>query len=75
MEDITEAAVIGIEDEILGQAIKAFVHLSDASKTTEKDILTFCNKHLEPFAVPKYVSFYEEMPKTESGKVRKRDMQ
>lgn len=73
-EDIVEAAVIGVEDEILGQAIKAFVHLADTSEATEEDIIRFCHKHLEDFAVPKYVSFCRALPKTDSGKVQKRDL-
>jgi amino acid adenylation domain-containing protein len=74
-EDVIEAAVIGVADDILGQAIKAFVHLADSSKATEKDIIKYCRTHLEGFAVPKYVTLCGELPRTESGKVRKLDLQ
>jgi len=73
-EDVIEAAVVGIEDEILGKAIKTFVHLTDTSRTTEEDILRFCSERLEDFAVPKYVSLCRALPKTITGKVRKRDL-
>lgn len=73
-DDIIEAAVIGVDDEILGNAIKAFVHLSDNSKTTEEDIIRFCSERLEEYSVPKYVSLCPELPKTFTGKVQKRDL-
>ena len=74
-EDVIEAAVIGVEDEILGKAIKAFVHLTDDSETTEEDILRFCSERLEDFAVPKFVSFWGVLPRTVTGKIQKRDLQ
>lgn len=74
MEDIIEAAVIGFEDEILGQAIKAFVRVSDGSKVTDKGIISFCHKHLEDYAVPKCVVFCQSFPKTDTGKICKRDL-
>ncbi len=75
MEDIVEAAVIGVEDEILGRAVKAFVCLADNSRVTEKDIIAFCLKHLEDYAVPKYISIQKSLPRTDSGKIQKRDLQ
>jgi acyl-CoA synthetase (AMP-forming)/AMP-acid ligase II len=73
-DDIIEAAVVGVEDEILGQTIKAFIHLADTSEATEEDIIRFCHKRLEDFAVPKYVNFCKALPKTATGKIRKRDL-
>lgn len=73
IEGVIEAAVIGIHDDVLGQAIKAFIHVADSSKANEKDIIAFCNRRLESFSVPRYITFCDEFPKTESGKVRKLD--
>lgn len=73
-EDVIEAAVVGVEDEILGQVIKAFVHLTDTSEATEENVIRFCYERLEDFAVPKYVSFCRALPKTATGKVQKRDL-
>ena len=73
-EDVIEAAVVGVEDEILGKAIEAFVHLTDTSRATEEDILRFCSERLEDFAVPKYMSLCRALPKTVTGKVKKRDL-
>jgi long-chain acyl-CoA synthetase len=74
MEEIVEAAVIGVEDEILGRAIKAFVCLAENSKATEKEIIGFCLKNLEDYAVPKYVSIQTSLPRTDTGKIQKRDL-
>lgn len=74
MEGVIEAAVIGVDDEVLGRAVKAFVHLTESSKATEKEVISFCYKHLESYAVPKYISFCGLLPKTESGKIQKRDL-
>ncbi len=74
-EDVIEAAVIGVEDEILGKAIKAFVHLTDTSEANEEDILRFCSERLEDFAVPKSVILCGALPKTVTGKIQKRDLQ
>ena len=74
IEDICEVGVIGVPDEILGQAIKAFVVLKKDSKLTEKDIIQYCLKNLENFMAPKYVEIRQKLPKTSTGKIRKKDL-
>jgi long-chain acyl-CoA synthetase len=64
-------AVIGVDDDILGKAIKAFVVLENESKLTEKDIVKFCGDRLVSFMVPKYVVFRDSLPLTSTGKVQK----
>ena len=71
LEGVVEVAVVGVPDEILGQAIKAFVVLKEGIILSENDILRYCQKNLEDFMVPKYVEIVETLPKTESGKIRK----
>lgn len=72
---IHEVAVIGVEDEVLGEAIKAYLvpNNSGVNISTE-EVLRFCKKELPPFKVPKYIEFVDSLPKNSSGKVLKQKL-
>ena len=71
---VVEAAVVGVSDETLGEAVKAFVVLKKGSALTAKEIIAHCMKHLEDFMVPKIVEFRDSLPKTSSGKITKKGL-
>jgi len=70
LADVTGCAVVGVPDEALGHAVKAYVTLQPGSRLAERDIVRHCLAHLENFMAPKYVQIVEELPRTESGKIR-----
>ena len=71
LDGVLDAAVVGIADEILGEAVKAFVVLKEGYKLTEREVIRHCLAHLENFMAPKNVEFVAELPKTDTGKIKK----
>jgi acyl-CoA synthetase (AMP-forming)/AMP-acid ligase II len=71
---IHEVVVAGVEDEILGEAIAAFIVPKEGPAPTKEEVLAHCRKNLPPYKIPKRVIFLSELPKTESGKVRRHEL-
>lgn len=74
-DQVAEAAVVGIHDELSGQAVNAFVSLKDGNETNEqirKDLVLQVRKSIGPFAAPKAVFVVDDLPKTRSGKIMRR---
>ncbi|KAI9640080.1 acetyl-coenzyme A synthetase 2 [Ciborinia camelliae] len=72
---VAEAAVVGINDELTGQAVNAFVAIKDGNEINDqlkKDLILQVRKSIGPFAAPKAVFVVPDLPKTRSGKIMRR---
>ncbi|WP_296579784.1 AMP-binding protein [Phreatobacter sp.] len=71
---ILEVAVVGVPDGAAGEAVKAFVVRKPGSDVTGEEIRAFCKEHLTGYKVPKLVEFRTELPKSNVGKILRKDL-
>ncbi|EIG59579.1 long-chain fatty acid--CoA ligase [Bradyrhizobium sp. WSM1253] len=70
---VLECAVIGIPDSKSGEAVKAFVVKKDPDLTAEA-LVKFCQEQLTGYKVPKHIEFRTDLPKTNVGKILRRQL-
>jgi acyl-CoA synthetase (AMP-forming)/AMP-acid ligase II len=70
---VLECAAVGVADDMQGEAIKIFVVRSDPS-VTEQDLNRFCHDNLTGYKRPKYIEFRDDLPKTNVGKILRREL-
>ncbi|MCK5075837.1 MAG: acyl--CoA ligase [Calditrichia bacterium] len=68
---IHEIAIIGVPDEMLGEAVKAYIVPINKGELTENDIKSFLKGKLQNIKIPKFIEFRDNLPKNESGKILK----
>ena len=70
MSGVNEAAVLGVSDEEYGEVLAAFV----AGSVSEQDVISTCKEELASYKVPRRVEVLDELPRTSTGKVLKREL-
>jgi len=70
---VVECAAVGVPDEHSGEAIKVFVIKNDPTLTEER-LLRYCHDNLTGYKRPKYIEFRDELPKTNVGKILRREL-
>jgi long-chain acyl-CoA synthetase len=68
---VLEAAVVGVDDQVFGEQVKAALVLRPGQRATAEEIQEFCGQHLAYFKVPKYIEFMDSLPRNPAGKVIK----
>ena len=71
---VLEAAVIGIPDAYRGETVKAFVSLRSGESVDEVTLIEFCKKRMAAYKYPRHIEFIEELPKTVTGKILRREL-
>jgi long-chain acyl-CoA synthetase len=71
---VREAAVIGVPDEYRGETVKAFVSLKPSAQATEDELIAFCKERMAAYKYPRQVEFLDEIPKTPTGKILRREL-
>ncbi len=71
---VSEVGVAGIPDKLRGEAVKAWVVLREGQQATAAEIQTYCRESLVAYKVPRHVEFRDSLPKTQVGKVLRREL-
>lgn len=69
---IRDLVIVGIPDDLKGEAPKAFIHLNEGETATLEEIREFCKPRMAPYKVPVAVEFIEEVPRSAAGKALRR---
>jgi len=69
--DVVDSAAVGIEDSVYGEIVKAYVVLKDGAKVTERELIKYVSEKIANFKVPKYITFLDEFPRNNLGKIDK----
>ncbi len=70
---VVECAAVGVVDDKTGEAIKVFVVKNDPL-LTEDDVAKYCRQNLTGYKIPKYIEFRDDLPKTNVGKILRREL-
>jgi long-chain acyl-CoA synthetase len=71
---VREVVVLGVPDEYRGETVKAFVSLKAGHQTSADDIKDYCKLHMAAYKYPRVIEFLDDLPKTSSGKILRREL-
>ena len=73
MPGVLEVAAVGVPDEKSGEAVKVVIVRKDPALTADQ-VRVFCRENLTGYKLPKFVEFREELPKSNVGKILRREL-
>jgi len=73
LDEVAEVGVIGVPDERTGEAVKAVIVKKNPALTAD-DVIRHCREQLTAYKVPRHVEFRAELPKTNVGKILRKDL-
>lgn len=73
-EAVADAAVVGVPDDLFGEAVAAFIECEPGAEITAEELIRWCGGELAGYKKPKYVIFLPELPRNNTGKVTKNDL-
>ena len=71
---VAELAIVGVPHEELGEEVRAVVALKEGESATEEEIIDFAKERVAAYKYPRSVIFMDELPKTATGKILKREL-
>jgi acyl-CoA synthetase (AMP-forming)/AMP-acid ligase II len=71
---VQEAAVVGVEHQVLGEDVVAFVVLGSDGQATPDELVAWCQERIADYAAPRRVHLMSELPRNATGKVLKREL-
>lgn len=71
---VKECAVVGVKDAQKGEIPKAYISLKDGEKCTEKEMREYLKEKIANYKLPRYIKFLDDLPKTPTGKILKKDL-
>lgn len=71
---VREAAVVGVPDDYRGETVHAFVSVRPGASVTEDELIEFCKAEMAAYKYPRAVFFVDDLPKTASGKILRREL-
>ena len=73
-DGVAECACVGVPDEKSGEAVRVYAVRREGSDVTEEDVIAHCRAELAGYKVPRRVVFVDELPKSNVGKILRREL-